>query len=71
MKHVDEIGGIKDVQILPFHQFGEGKYEIAGMPYSMCGWNEDNNARIEACRDIAKKHGYRVDIGGKGITQGR
>jgi pyruvate formate lyase activating enzyme len=27
--------GVKQVQLLPFHQFGEKKYEVLNLPYVM------------------------------------
>jgi pyruvate formate lyase activating enzyme len=29
--------GLKEVQLLPFHQFGEKKYEVLNIPYPMRG----------------------------------
>ena len=29
--------GVKEVHLLPFHQFGEKKYAVLGVPYEMAG----------------------------------
>jgi pyruvate formate lyase activating enzyme len=44
--------GLKRVQILPFHQFGEGKYETLQKPYAMKGFPSLHQEDLEEYREI-------------------
>jgi pyruvate formate lyase activating enzyme len=54
--------GVRDVQLLPFHQFGERKYELLGWDYRMAGvaplHEEDLAEYIAAFRE----HGIRAYV---------
>lgn len=58
---------INSVHLLPFHQFGSGKYALADMPYELADLSEENDAGIARCRAIAERRGLRVDVGGTGF----
>ncbi len=64
MNFLDTLETIRTVHILPFHQLGSLKYEMIMENYEMSDKEVNNQARIMACAEIAKKHGYFVDIGG-------
>ena len=44
--------GIEKVQLLPFHQFGERKYDLLDIPYSMHGVPQLHKEDVEAFRKI-------------------
>ena len=49
--------GITEVHLLPFHQFGEKKYEQLGIPYEMSGMNQLHPENLQAYLDIFLKDG--------------
>ena len=59
---------ISGMQILPFHQYGSGKYALAGMTYSLAEMQAQSEENAEHCRNMAAKAGFEVDIGGKAFT---
>lgn len=67
MNFVASLRHVNSVHILPFHQFGSSKYDLAQMDYAMREFSEDNLERVNACRDIAEKLGFRVNVGGTGF----
>lgn len=71
MDFVAGLRKINSVHLLPFHQLGAGKYELADMPYTLADLPEQNDEGIARCRAIAEKHGWRVDVGGTGFLSDR
>lgn len=59
---------LKDIQILPFHQLGAGKYDMAGLNYTMKDIGEDNHENVIRCVAMAKEAGFNVGIGGADFT---
>ncbi len=56
--------GVNTVHLLPFHQYGSGKYDLLGLEYE---YKNVANTRDEALREnmeIFKRHGFKVQIGG-------
>ena len=49
--------GIKRVQLLPFHQFGEKKYESLGLPYAMKNIRQLHPEDLEEYRQVFVEHG--------------
>ena len=56
-----------ELHILPFHQVGSSKYELVGREYGMQDVPEENDLRIERCKQIAEGLGLRVSVGGTGF----
>ncbi|MDR3338174.1 MAG: radical SAM protein, partial [Treponema sp.] len=48
--------GLKEVQLLPFHQFGEKKYEVLNIPYPMRGAPQLHKEDLEEYRRIFLNH---------------
>ncbi len=67
MRFAASLRHINSVHLLPFHQLGAGKYELAGMDYCLWEMPEDNEERVQACRVIAERAGFRVSVGGTGF----
>jgi pyruvate formate lyase activating enzyme len=55
---------IKEIHLLPFHNLGEGKYEMAGMEYSYKGAPGVDSGELVVYEDYAKSVGLKVSIGG-------
>jgi pyruvate formate lyase activating enzyme len=49
--------GIHSVQLLPFHQFGEKKYELLGIPYALQGKKSLHADELNGYRDIFEANG--------------
>lgn len=56
--------GVRDVQLLPFHQLGESKYTRLGMPYAYSGVPQLHGHDLTAYTDILAAAGLKVQIGG-------
>lgn len=56
--------GVRRVQLLPFHQFGEKKYEKLGIAYAYRGVPQMHKEELSAYRDIFAGEGFDVQIGG-------
>lgn len=56
--------GLTEVHILPFHQFGEKKYENLNMEYSMAGVPSLRKEDLEGIHDILAGYVQKVQIGG-------
>ncbi len=54
--------GITEVHLLPFHQFGEKKYEQLGIPYEMSGMNQLHPENLQAYLDIFLKDGLEASF---------
>lgn len=49
--------GVKEVNLLPFHQFGEKKYEQLGVEYEYTGVRQLHEASLERYRRTFEDHG--------------
>ena len=56
--------GVRQVHLLPFHQFGAGKYERFGMPYACAGAPPLEEAALEPFAAVLRRFVPRVQIGG-------
>ena len=54
--------GIKEVHLLPFHQFGEKKYEQLGIPYEMADVKQLHPENLQAYLDIFLKEGLEASF---------
>lgn len=55
---------IREIHFLPFHNLGEGKYEMAGMEYFYKDAQRVDTADLKGYEDYAKSVGLKVSIGG-------
>lgn len=67
MRFVKELRKINSIHILPFHNAGAGKYDLLGAEYTLLDLNENNDERVQACREMAEQSGFRVSVGGTGF----
>ncbi len=56
--------GIKELHLLPYHNFGRGKYRLLGREYLFQGSREPEKNLVEALKNIAGAEGLKVIIGG-------
>lgn len=56
--------GVKEVQLLPFHQLGESKYQRLNQPYAYTGTKQLHEADVAAFADALTRAGLSVQIGG-------
>ncbi len=56
--------GIKQIHILPYHRFGESKYEKINREYSLKGWDELKSNEIDASKELLERFDIEVNIGG-------
>lgn len=68
MEFVKSLRKINGIHLLPFHHLGSNKYGLLGDDYEMLNHSDDNEERILACEKIAKKFGFRTNIGGTGFA---
>ena len=63
-RFVKELGTICEVDLLPYHRFGRGKYERLGMDYPMGEEPSMKDEEVAGLRDILVSYGFEVKIGG-------
>lgn len=56
--------GVKKVQLLPFHQMAEKKYEDKKLEYAFCGVKQMNKEQLAEYASIFASSGISVQIGG-------
>ena len=56
--------GVKEVQLLPFHQLGESKYQRLNLPYAFDGIRQLKEQDVSAFADTLRSAGLEVQIGG-------
>ena len=59
----DSSSHLRNIHILPYHQFGVSKYKGLDMEYTMSDI-EIQEEKISRCAEVAREMGFRVDIGG-------
>ncbi len=52
--------GVQDVELLPFHQFGEDKYETLGLPYDYRGVPQLHKEELQSYAAVLKAAGFAV-----------
>lgn len=55
---------LKELHILPFHQYGSGKYDSYGLDYAFRGIEQPKRSEVEAIKTYIESHGYYVVVGG-------
>ncbi|MEN6339387.1 MAG: glycyl-radical enzyme activating protein, partial [Clostridiaceae bacterium] len=56
--------GVKEVQLLPFHQLGESKYQRLNLSYAFDGVKQLREGDVSAFADTLRAAGLTVQIGG-------
>lgn len=55
---------IKQIHLLPFHQYGEPKYRLLGKTWSMKEVATPSSADVATMREMAERAGFQVTVGG-------
>ena len=55
---------LKEMHLLPFHQYGEPKYRLLGKPWALASVKAPGEADIQPYRIMAEAAGFHVTIGG-------
>ena len=63
-RFVRELGSVKEINLLPYHNFGKGKYERLGMEYVMGDTSSLKNDDVSEQAEILRSYGLQVKIGG-------
>lgn len=62
--------GIRKYGILPFHQYGSGKYEAAGIPYALSGLQPPDEDYVGQISELIRRRGFQKDLEKKGEENG-
>lgn len=57
--------GIDRVDVLPFHQLGEGKYDALGRPYALRGMRQLSESDVKTVVDLCERAGLKTIIHGE------
>lgn len=63
-RFVQELSTVHEIDLLPYHRFGRGKYERLGMEYPMGDEPSTREEEVAGLRDILVAYGFQVKIGG-------
>lgn len=55
---------IRQIHLLPFHQYGEPKYRLLGREWSMKDIPAPSSADVALMREMAEQAGFQVTVGG-------
>ena len=64
MDIVAELNSVRQVDLLPYHRFGVGKYERLGLDYPLQGVLEHSDEEVEQMRQQLETYGIPVTVGG-------
>lgn len=56
--------GIRQLHLLPFHQYGEPKYRLLGQEWGMRQTVPPTEEEVSAMRQLAEREGFKVTLGG-------
>ncbi|MFA9398576.1 MAG: [formate-C-acetyltransferase]-activating enzyme [Clostridiaceae bacterium] len=56
--------GLKEIHILPFHQYGSNKYEFLNRDYKLKNISPPNSSDIDAIKNILENNSLKVSVGG-------
>jgi len=64
MEIVKELDSVVQIDLLPYHRYGVGKYERLGLDYPLQGVDEHTDADVERMRRLLETYGKPVTVGG-------
>jgi pyruvate formate lyase activating enzyme len=59
-----DLGTVEEIDLLPYHRLGQGKYERLGQEYALGDQPSLEHADVTDLREILLSYGFRVKIGG-------
>jgi len=63
-RFISELCGVKKVNLLPYHRFGEAKYKRLGLKYRLKGLEPPREERLQSIKEKMESIGIEVKIGG-------
>jgi pyruvate formate lyase activating enzyme len=64
MQIVSELKSVCQVDLLPYHRYGAGKYARLGLDYPLADLPEYSNEQLAEITDLVKSFGFKTTIGG-------
>ncbi|HEY43827.1 MAG TPA: glycyl-radical enzyme activating protein [Anaerolineae bacterium] len=61
---IEKLESVKQIDILPYHKLGMGKYQMLGREYQLERLEPPDRDQLEQLREIIQAHGFKVTIGG-------
>jgi len=63
-RFISELPGVREVDLLPYHQFGEAKYKRLGLKYRLKGLKPPREEHLRSIKEKIESIGFEVKIGG-------
>jgi pyruvate formate lyase activating enzyme len=64
MEIISALGSVRQVDILPYHRYGQGKYARLGLDYPLEGLPEYTDEQVDAMRALVESYGIPTALGG-------
>ena len=64
MDFVSELASVEQVDVLPYHRYGMGKYARLGLAYPLVEVAEYSDAQLAAIRVLVESYGIKTTVGG-------
>ncbi len=64
MEIVSSLRSVEQIDILPYHRYGEGKYAHLGLEYPLMGMEEYYPGKIAEIHSLVESYGIKTTIGG-------
>jgi pyruvate formate lyase activating enzyme len=64
MDFVCTLKSVKQVDILPYHRYGAGKYARLGLDYPLMGMDEHTEEQVAEIRALVESYGIKTTVGG-------
>lgn len=64
IKFIKTLDKIKEVHILPYHNYGQKKYELLGRDYKLKDVESPDDEHVEKLKKLVESYGLRCEIGG-------
>lgn len=61
---IKTLPNVKEVHILPYHNYGEKKYELLGREYKLKGVKKLDDDFVNKLKDLVESEGFTCEIGG-------
>lgn len=63
-KFATTLRGVRSIHLLPYHTFGENKYDLLGRNYELDGVSPIKPEELEKYKETVERHGFQCIIGG-------
>lgn len=62
--YVKLLEGVKTIHLLPYHDYGENKYQLVGREYPLKGVHRVTEADVAPLKQVVQQAGFTCQIGG-------